>query len=84
MHAVARTNHLGPVSRVAARGSRVPSVAWVATIVGAAFVTGLLIGWIVAASLGLGADGHPGTGPDRPPAPVPTAPVLVRLHTPVA
>jgi hypothetical protein len=62
-----------------AHGSWVPSTAWVATIVGAAFVTGLLIGMIVAASLGLGAGVHPGAGPDRPPAPV-----LVRLHTPVA
>jgi hypothetical protein len=34
-----------------------------------AVVTALLIGWIVAASLGLGSDGHPGVGPDRPPAP---------------
>jgi hypothetical protein len=50
-----------------------------ATIVGAAVIVALLIGWIVAASLGLGAEGHPGIGPDRPPAPV-----LVRLHTPVA
>jgi hypothetical protein len=79
MHAVARTNHLGSDSRGAARDSRVPSIAWVATIVGSAFVTGLLIGWIVAASLGLGAEDHPGTGPDRPPPPI-----LVRLHTPVA
>jgi hypothetical protein len=29
----------------------------------------VLIAWIVAASLGLGGDGHRGVGPDRPPAP---------------
>jgi hypothetical protein len=69
MYAVARTNHPGAVPRVAARGSRVP-IALVATIVSAAFVTALLIGFIVAATIGLGVEGHPGVGPDRPPPPV--------------
>jgi hypothetical protein len=70
MHAVARINHPAGVPRVAARGSRVPSIALVATIVSAAFVTALLIGFIVAATMGLGAEGQPGVGPDRPPLPV--------------
>jgi hypothetical protein len=69
MYAVARTNHPGAVPRVAARGSRVP-IALVATIVRAAFVTALLIGLSVAATIGLGVEGHPGVGPDRPPPPV--------------
>jgi hypothetical protein len=70
MHVVARINHPGGVPRVAARGSRVPTIALVATIVSAAVVTALLIGFIVAATMGLGAEGHPGLGPDRPPLPV--------------
>jgi hypothetical protein len=49
--------------------SRGRSVARVAAIVTAAAVVALLIASIVAASLGLGADGHPRVGPDRPPAP---------------
>jgi len=76
MYAVARTNHPGAVPRVAARGSRLP-IALVAMIIGAAFVTALLIGFIVVATIGLGAEGHPGVGPDRPPVPMVVPRVLV-------
>jgi hypothetical protein len=41
-----------------------------ATIVSAAVIVALLIGWIVAASLGLGAEGRTSVGPDRPPMPM--------------
>jgi hypothetical protein len=50
--------------------SRARSVGRIATVVGAVAIVVLLIGWVVAASLGLGADGGAGVGPDRPPAPV--------------
>jgi len=49
--------------------SRARSVGRIATVVGAVAIVALLIGWVVAASLGLGADGRAGVGPDRPPAP---------------
>jgi hypothetical protein len=67
MRAVARTNHSASLSRIAANGSRVSSTARVVTTLGAAVAVALLIGWVVAATLGLGAEGHLGVGPDRPP-----------------
>jgi hypothetical protein len=70
MHAVARPNHLGHVPTVAARGSRIPSLAGVVTVISAAVAVALVIAFIVAATLGLGADGRPGIGPDRPPMPM--------------
>jgi hypothetical protein len=50
-------------------GSRARSIAGVATIVGAFLVMAIVIGFIVAASLGLRADSHPVVVPDRLPAP---------------
>jgi hypothetical protein len=67
MHAVARTNHTASLPRLAAHGSRVSSTARVVMTLGAAVAVALLIGWVVAATLGLGAEGHLGIGPDRPP-----------------
>jgi hypothetical protein len=49
--------------------SRARSVRRIATVVGAVAIVALLIGWVVAASLGFGVDGGAGVGPDRPPAP---------------
>jgi hypothetical protein len=60
-----------PIARLAAcPGPRVRSFAQYATIVGAAILVALLAAWVVAATLALGADGHPGVGPDRPPPPM--------------
>ena len=70
MQALAKTNHLGRVPTVAMRGSWVTSLVAVVTIISTALAVAVLIGWIVAATLGLGADGHPGVGPDRPPTPM--------------
>jgi hypothetical protein len=50
--------------------SRGQAVVRIASVVAAAVVVALLTAWIVAASLGLGAEGQPGGGPDRPPAPL--------------
>jgi hypothetical protein len=82
MQNVAITGSRGRAARVALTvtdASRARSVGRIATVVGAVAIVALLIGWVVAASLGLGAADIPGVGPDRPPAPV-----LVRLHTPAA
>jgi hypothetical protein len=79
MHAALKTSHPGRVPSVAASGAGDPSIPRMATMVSAAVIVAFLIGWIVAASLGFGGEGHPNIGPDRPPAPV-----LVRLHVPVA
>ena len=67
MHALARADQLDRDPSDAASGSPDPSLARMATIISAAVIVALLIGWIVAATLGLGADGHPGVSPDRPP-----------------
>lgn len=66
---VALTDHRSRAARTATKGSSIPSVAEIAAIVTAAALVALVIAWVVAASLGLGADGRPGVGPDRPPAP---------------
>jgi hypothetical protein len=58
-----------PVATRSFDWSRGQSVGHLASIVAAAVVVAVLTVWIVAASLGLGADPHPGIGPDRPPAP---------------
>ena len=68
MQAFASTDRVRPGARVA-RISAIASIGGVATILGASVIVALLVGWIVAASLGLGTDGHPGVGPDRPPPP---------------
>jgi hypothetical protein len=68
-HTVATTDHRSPVARTAAGSSRISTVARAASAVVATVFVAVLIAWIVAASLGLGADGHRGVGPDRPPAP---------------
>lgn len=62
------TNHRSAAARTT-KGSPIQWVGGIAAIISAAAVVALLIAWIVAASLGLGADGRPGVGPDRPPAP---------------
>jgi hypothetical protein len=60
-----------PIARFASRpGPQVRSFVQYVTIVGAAIVVALLAAWVVAATLALGADGHPGVGPDRPPPPM--------------
>jgi hypothetical protein len=69
MRTVAIVDHRSNARRTAAKGPPVPSVAQIVAMVTAAAVVSLVIAWIVAASLGLGADGRPGVGPDRPPAP---------------
>ena len=46
------------------------SLAQLATILAAALVVAFVIGWVVAASLGLGAAGNTHIGPDRPPPPM--------------
>jgi hypothetical protein len=48
-------------------GSRARAIGGIAAIAGVLLVMAIVIGFVVAASLGLGADGHPGIGPDRPP-----------------
>jgi len=63
------TDHRSAAARTTPKGSPIQWVAGIAAIISAAAVVALLIAWIVAASLGLGADGRPGVGPDRPPAP---------------
>jgi hypothetical protein len=70
MHALVRAEQLTRDPSVPASGARQPSIARVATIISATVILALLIGWIVAATLGLGAGGHPGVGPERPPAPL--------------
>jgi len=70
MHAIVRAEHLPRDPSVAASGARQPSIARMATIISATVILALLIGWIVAATLGLGAGGHPVVGPERPPAPL--------------
>ena len=74
MHAALRTKHPARVPGVAASGAGDPSLV---TMVSAAVIVAFLIGWIVAASLGLGADGQPGVGPDRPPVPMIVPRILV-------
>jgi hypothetical protein len=69
MQTVAITDHRSRVARTAAWSSRISTVARVVSTVMATVFVAVLIAWIVAASLGLGADGHRGVGPDRPPAP---------------
>jgi pseudouridine-5'-phosphate glycosidase len=70
MHALAKADHLTRDPSVVASGARQPSIARMATIISATVILALLIGWIVAATLGLGVGGHPGVGPERPPAPL--------------
>jgi hypothetical protein len=69
MHTVAITDRRSLVARTAAGSSRISTVARVVWTVMATLFVAVLIAWIVAASLGLGGDGHRGVGPDRPPAP---------------
>jgi hypothetical protein len=69
MQTVAITDHRSPEARRAANGALVRLVARIAVIVTATAFVALVIAWVVAASLGLGADGRRGVGPDRPPAP---------------
>jgi hypothetical protein len=69
METFAITTHPGRAARMMTTldRSRGRTVNRIASVAGAAVIVGLLIAWIVAASLGLGAEGHPGVGPDRPP-----------------
>lgn len=68
MQAIAEPVRVHPGAR-AAKALGVASIARLATIVGAFVIAAVLIGGIVAASLGLGAEGHSGVGLDRPPPP---------------
>ena len=69
MQTVEITDHRSHAATIATRGSRISTIARIATIVMATVFVAVVIAWIVAASLGLGADGRRGIGPDRPPAP---------------
>jgi hypothetical protein len=58
-----------------ARSSRrVRSIARIVTVFGALLIEALLILGFVVLSLGIGAEGQPGVGPDRPPPPPTHAP----------
>lgn len=70
IHGPHRAATLGP----AASSGRTFPIARIATILGALLLEGLLILGIVLLSLGIGAEGQPGLGPDHPPPPMP-APV---------
>ena len=72
------TRHVidGSTARTAAattvgRKARARSFARAATIVGVVLIEALLILGFVVLSLGIGAEGQPGIGPDRPPPPMP-------------
>ncbi len=69
MHTAEMTDHRSNAASIATGGSRISTIARVATTVMATVFVAVVIAWIVAASLGLGADGRRGIGPDRPPAP---------------
>lgn len=69
MQTIAITDHRSDVARTATERSPISSVARIVVIVTATAFVALVIAWVVAASLGLGADGRRGVGPDRPPAP---------------
>ena len=69
MQNIAITDHRSHEARRAAGGALVLSVARIIMVVAATAFVALVIAWVVATSLGLGADGRRGVGPDRPPAP---------------
>jgi hypothetical protein len=50
---------------------RIRSIARIVTVLGALLIEALLILGCVVLSLGIGAEGRPGIGPDRPPPPMP-------------
>jgi hypothetical protein len=61
-----------------------PSIARIATIVGALLIDVIVTIGFVGMSLGIRAEGQPGVGQVRPPPPMPAASATQRLHPPVA
>src|SRR5262245_46721304 len=74
----------GPAVAPGTSTSRISPIALVITILGALLIQAVLILGVVEVSLGIGMEGHPGVGPDRPPPPMPIAPAEPSLPAPVA
>jgi hypothetical protein len=67
---IGRRGTAGPIAMTIRSRLQSVSIGRIVVIAAAFFVQAILILGFVAMSLGLGAEGHAGVGPDRPPSPV--------------
>lgn len=72
--AIVHSPHQAATLAPARSSRRVRSIARIVTVVGALLIEALLILGFVVLSLGIGEEGQPGVGPDRPPPPPTPAP----------